>query len=147
MIVFSFFFFFCTQKALLVNYMNWKYTANSQTMLLYPVRFSTGTVNNNKIFFLLFSFVFFVFSIFFSFFCFLFVCLCFLLETKSVYSDSVDNNEKIFTQLISRNKTFGLIVITHWRFWYFWWFDCVWVTKYTSLDNLSTSVWLLKSMN
>ena len=127
MIVLVFWGFFGMQKALLVNYMNWKYTANSQTISLYPVRFSTGTVNNNKIFFLLFFFVFFVFSTFFSFFCFLFMCLCFLLETKSIYSDShlttsVDNNQKNFTQLISRNKAFGLIVITHWWFWCFWWF-------------------------
>ena len=60
--------------------------ADSQTML-YHVRFSTGTVRNNSIFFLLSFFGLFSFSLFFStFFCFLFVCVCF--KTKSIYSDT-----------------------------------------------------------
>ena len=60
--------------------------ANLQTML-YHVRFSTDTVCNNSIFFLLSFFSFFYFSLFFStFFCFLFVCMCF--KTKSIYSDT-----------------------------------------------------------
>ena len=59
--------------------------ADSQT-ISYRVRYSTDTVRNNSIFFLLLFFGFFSFSLFFStFFCFLFLCMCF--KTKSIYSD------------------------------------------------------------
>ena len=59
--------------------------ANSQT-ISYHVRFSTDTVLNSSIFFLLPLFGFFSFSLFFSaFFCFVLLCMCF--KTKSIYSD------------------------------------------------------------
>ena len=59
---------------------------DSQT-ISYHVRFSTDTVRNSRIFFLLLFFGFFSFSLFFStFFCFLFACVCF--KKKSIYSDT-----------------------------------------------------------
>ena len=57
---------------------------DSQT-ISFHVRFSTDTVRNSIIFFLLLFFGLFSFSLFFStFFCFLFLCMCF--KTKSIYS-------------------------------------------------------------
>ena len=81
---------------------------DSQTVL-YHVRFSTDTVRNNSIFFLLSFFGLFSFSLFFStFFCFLFVCVCVLKQKVYILihirlcgrvSDKTN-----FTQPISENK-------------------------------------------
>ena len=82
--------------------------ANSQTML-YHVRFSTDTVHNNSIFFLLSFFRFFSFSLFFSiFFCFLFVCISALKQKVYILIHirlcMQVSDEMNFNQPISGNK-------------------------------------------
>ena len=90
--------------------------SNSQTTLLYPVRFSTNTAHNNNIFLIFF----------FGFCCFFLSFSLFFLRNKiwNIYIPvhtwlcSWINDKNIFTRLISGNKTtfFGLSIVLFSRF-------------------------------
>ena len=70
---------------LLADHISQKHTGKIvKTISSYPIRFSTGIVNNKNIFFLL---CFFCFANFFSFFL-LFISVCGFFETKNIYSDT-----------------------------------------------------------
>ena len=62
--------------------------ANLQRISLGTVIFSTDTVYNSNIFFLLFFFVFFFFFLFYSLVSFAFVCVCVFQKQKNVYFDT-----------------------------------------------------------